>query len=92
VVNKKASKHESLSEETKRLQVNSKILLKYAQQKKFATEYAFLIDMNLNSGSNRFFVYSFEKNIIIRKGLVTHGNCGESFLTENRYGNTVGCN
>jgi L,D-transpeptidase catalytic domain len=82
----------AVSEETKRLQTYAAQLHTYAKQKKFQNEFAFLIDMKKASGSNRFFVYSFVKNKIIKQGLVTHGNCGEEFLTETRYGNTVGCN
>ena len=67
-------------------------LLSYARQHHYATDYAFLIDMNLHSGSNRFFVYSFSQKEIIQQGLVAHGNCGEAFLTGRRYGNTPGCN
>lgn len=67
-------------------------LLAYAQQKNYATDYAFLIDMKAHSGSKRFYVYRFDKKQILYKGLVTHGNCGETFLTGRRYGNTVGCN
>jgi hypothetical protein len=82
----------AVSEETKRLQTHAAQLQNYAKQKTYQNEFAFLIDMKKASGSNRFFVYSFTKNKIIKQGLVTHGNCGEAFLTENRYGNTVGCN
>jgi hypothetical protein len=48
--------------------------------------------LQTHAGSYRFYVYDFVKQKMIRKGLVTHGNCGESFLPEVRYGNTVGCN
>lgn len=81
-----------ISKETKRLQTYAMKLLRYAKQNKYQNEFAFLVDMKKVSGSNRFFVYNFTKNKIIHQGLVTHGNCGEAFLTENRYGNTVGCN
>ncbi|HEX4956575.1 MAG TPA: murein L,D-transpeptidase catalytic domain family protein [Lacibacter sp.] len=81
-----------VSEETKRTDTYAGRLLTYARQNGYATNLAFLVDMKASSGSNRFFVYSFEKKKIIHKGLVTHGNCGEAFLTERRYGNTVGCN
>ncbi|MBX9784877.1 MAG: murein L,D-transpeptidase catalytic domain family protein [Chitinophagaceae bacterium] len=80
------------SEETKRLQTYSAQLLQYAKKNNYQQEYAFLFDMKKTSGSKRFYVYDFSKNKIVQKGLVTHGNCGEAFLTENRYGNTIGCN
>jgi L,D-transpeptidase catalytic domain len=82
----------AVSEETKRLQTFASQLHSYAKQNKYQHEFAFLVDMKKASGSNRFFVYSFAKNKITDKGLVTHGNCGEAFLPERKYGNTVGCN
>ena len=48
-------------------------LLSYAKQKGYNTNYAFLVDMKLPSGSNRFFVYDFKKDTVVKAGLVTHG-------------------
>lgn len=42
---------------------------------KYNTKIAFLVDMRIKSGKNRFFVYDLEKNEIIDQGLVAHG-CG----------------
>jgi hypothetical protein len=78
--------------ELQRLQTHAAQLLNYAKRNNCNTTTAFLFDMNKASGSKRFYVYDFSKNKILHKGLVTHGNCGEAFLMENRYGNTVGCN
>lgn len=39
---------------------------------------AFLIDMKIPSGKNRFFVYDLEENKIIDKGLVAHGSGSET--------------
>ena len=80
------------ADEEQKVQNYAHQLLAYAKQKKYATDIAFFIDMKAHSGSKRFYVYSLSKNKIIHKGLVTHGNCGEAFLTGRRYGNTVGCN
>jgi hypothetical protein len=80
------------SAEQKRLQTHAGQLLSYAQKNNCNTNIGFLFDVKQNSGSYRFYVYNFDKQKIISKGLVTHGNCGESFLPEVRYGNTVGCN
>jgi hypothetical protein len=49
------------------------------------------IDMKLESGNNRFFVYDLLKDSLLDAGLVTHGRCNESWLTGRRYGNKVGC-
>ncbi len=45
----------------------------YAVANNFNTEYAFLIDMSLPSGKNRFFIYNFKKDIIEASSLVAHG-------------------
>lgn len=45
---------------------------------KFNKDIAFLIDMKINSGKNRFFVYDLKKNMIIDKGLVAHGSGSET--------------
>jgi hypothetical protein len=64
---------------------------KYAMENDFSTGYCFLIDMSIHSGRNRFFVYDFEKNIVIMSGLVAHGSCKETFLSEAKFSNTRGC-
>ena len=57
----------------------------------YNTSICFLIDMQIESGTNRFFVYDFEKDSILNAGLVTHGRCNENWLIGRRYGNEVGC-
>lgn len=39
----------------------------------YNTEIAFLIDMRIMSGKNRFFIYNLKTNTIIDQGLVAHG-------------------
>lgn len=41
----------------------------------FNTDYYFLIDMQIHSGKNRFFIYDFKQHQITHKNLVTHGSC-----------------
>ena len=45
---------------------------------KYNQKIAFLIDMKVPSGKNRFFVYDLEKNVIIDQGLVAHGSGSET--------------
>lgn len=45
---------------------------------KYNQKIAFLIDMKVPSGKNRFFVYDLEKNQIIDQGLVAHGSGSET--------------
>jgi len=48
---------------------------KYTQQKKFNSSICFLIDMNIESGKNRFFIYDLAKDKVLDAALVTHGYC-----------------
>jgi L,D-transpeptidase catalytic domain len=43
---------------------------------------AFFIDMKINSGKNRFFVYDLKTNKIIDQGLVAHGSGSEIILKD----------
>ncbi|KAF2513954.1 murein L,D-transpeptidase catalytic domain-containing protein [Flavobacterium foetidum] len=45
---------------------------------KYNSKIAFLIDMKVPSGKNRFFVYDLEKNEVIDQGLVAHGSGSET--------------
>ncbi len=45
---------------------------------KYNNEIAFLIDMKIPSGKNRFFVYDLKKDTIIDQGLVAHGSGSET--------------
>lgn len=64
---------------------------RFASQKGFSSRYAFLIDMNLSSGKNRFFIYDFVKDTIVASGLVAHGSCNTRFLYEPQFSNTPQC-
>jgi hypothetical protein len=63
----------------------------YATRNKYNTGVCFLIDMSIESGKNRLFVYDLKKDSITSAGLVTHGRCNEDWLNGRRYGNEVGC-
>lgn len=45
---------------------------------KYNQKIAFLVDMKVPSGKNRFFVYDLEKNVVIDQGLVAHGSGSET--------------
>lgn len=75
----------------KKLNLHSEKILSYASLHKYNTGIAFLIDMSIESGRNRFFVVDLKKDSIITEGLVTHGRCNQTWLTGRKYGNTVGC-
>ncbi|WP_338839487.1 murein L,D-transpeptidase catalytic domain-containing protein [Flavobacterium ginsenosidimutans] len=45
---------------------------------KYNQKIAFLIDMKVPSGKNRFFVYDLQKNEVVDQGLVAHGSGSET--------------
>jgi hypothetical protein len=63
----------------------------YAVRNNYNTDLCFLIDMSIESGKNRFFIYDLTKDSVTDAGLVTHGRCNENWLNGRRYGNEVGC-
>jgi len=63
----------------------------YAIGNNFSTNYCFLIDMSIQGGRKRFFVYDLEKNAIVMSGLVAHGSCKEDFLNEAKFSNIPNC-
>jgi hypothetical protein len=63
----------------------------FTKQKGYNHNYCFLIDMNLPSGQNRFFVYDLKKDTIRNAALVTHGRCNQYWLEGRKYGNEPGC-
>lgn len=74
-----------------RLSGHAKPLLAYAIQHGYNTSTCFLVDMNIESGKNRFFVYDLKKEAVIDEGLVAHGCCNKNWLSGRQYGNEVGC-
>ncbi len=65
--------------------------LSFCQNNSLNTQYCFLIDMRIESGRQRFFVYDMKKNTITKAGLVTHGSCNTSWLKGRKYSNSMGC-
>lgn len=76
--------------------IDDKLLQKIADAKIFTsnkaynTTIAFLVDMSLPSGSNRFMVIDLQKDSLLNSAPVTHGRCNENWLEGRKYGNTVG--
>ncbi len=63
----------------------------YARSHNYNTQVCFMVDMSVESGKERFFVYDLKKDSVIDAGLVTHGRCNENWLNGRRYGNEPGC-
>lgn len=74
-----------------RLAGHAKPLLAYAKQHGYNTNTCFLIDMSIESGKNRLFVYDLKKDAVMDAGLVAHGRCNKDWLKGRQYGNDVGC-
>jgi hypothetical protein len=53
---------------------------------------AFLIDMDLPSGKNRFFVYNLRKDSVVLSGLVAHGCGSHAFSLSPAFSNVNGSN
>ena len=74
-----------------RLYGHAKPLLAYAKQHVYNTNICFLVDMSIESGKNRFFVYDLKRSGVVDAGLVAHGRCNKNWLSGRQYGNEVGC-
>ena len=74
-----------------RLNSHADRLQLYAKQHEYNTGICFLIDMRIESGKNRFFIYDLQKDSILDAGLVAHGSCNKSWLSDRQYGNEPGC-
>lgn len=88
--NTKAPKSRLATIENERLHHKIKTLLPVLNSGKFNNNICFMIDMNIASGKNRFFVYDIKKDSIVDAGLVTHGRCNSNWLEGRKYSNTVG--
>lgn len=66
-------------------------VLAFAKKNNYNTGLCFLVNMNIASGTNRFFVYDLDKDTVSDAGLVTHGRCNKNWLTGRQYDNKIGC-
>lgn len=62
----------------------------FVNGKNYNNSIVFLLDMNIPSGNERFFVYHLKKDSVTHSGLVTHGSCNEWFLEGRKYSNVEG--
>jgi hypothetical protein len=74
----------------KKLLHHISFLKQYSLTKKYNTDIAFVIDMNIESGKKRFFVIDLKSDSVIDAGLVTHGRCNRNWLSGRKYSNEVG--
>lgn len=81
------------NEEVALLKTRSAYLKKYITAKHFNSSICFLVDMNMPSGKDRFFVYDLVHDSILSAGLVAHGSCDNGFQMKASFSNKAnsGC-
>lgn len=67
--------HETISRIDSQVNQVKKVIKK---DSRFNKDIAFLVDMKIPSGKNRFFIYDLKNNKIIDKGIVAHGSGSET--------------
>lgn len=68
------AKQETMDHDANRTLQHAHQLETYLKSQQFNNQIAFLVDMRIPSGKNRFFVYDFGAKKISAAGLVTHGS------------------
>ena len=76
--------------EAKTVHAKASLLKTYVANKGLSQEYAFLINMRIPSGRNRFFIYDLTNDSIVTSGLVAHGSCVTTYLEKAQFSNVVG--
>ena len=71
-----------------RLKLKTAEISEYAKEHKYNSTYCFMVDMKIESGEKRFFVYNFKTDSIELAGLVTHGS-GKIQSSEIQFSNTA---
>jgi hypothetical protein len=62
----------------------------FASAHRYNSRIAFLVDMSLPSGKNRFFVVDLEKDSLLMVGLVAHGSANKAFSLDPVFSNING--
>ncbi len=64
----------------------------YLRQHAYNEQICFLADMKIPPGKNRFFVYDFKKDMVVAKGLVTHGGGSQTATDALSFSNIANSN
>ena len=75
-----------------RIRSHAKDALTYSKQHNFSTDYCFLVDFDIHSGKERFFVWDFNQDKVIYSTICAHGHGGNSTLTQADFSNERGSN
>lgn len=73
------SSSRSIDKELEKLNTYANKIKAYASSHNYTSNICFLVNMNIPSGKNRFFVYDINKDSILLSGLVAHGAGGDFF-------------
>lgn len=76
---------------TERLALHAGDAKQFVKQHQFNKALCLFVDMSIESGKKRLFIYDLQKDSVVDAGLVTHGRCNESWLVGRKYGNKIGC-
>ena len=84
---------EDLSPEFTRLKMKALTIKEFAAAHNLNSEICFLVDMSIESGKNRFFVYDVQVDSVMTSGLVAHGSCDDGYQFNARFSNVAnsGC-
>jgi hypothetical protein len=63
----------------------------FAKARGYNDAICFLLDLSVNSGKNRFFVYELRQNKVTDAGLVAHGHCHQWVQRTIQFSNAPGC-
>ncbi len=74
-----------------RLRARAAALQHYNNRGQYSSTVCFLVDMAMESGKKRFFVYDLTADTIITSGLMAHGSCNTSYLETARFSNKPDC-
>lgn len=84
------AKHEARDEERVRLRQKAGEQRVWLARHGFNSSFCFLVDMQVPSGKNRFFVYDLRRDSVLLSGLVAHGSGGRYFSVKPVFSNVEG--
>jgi hypothetical protein len=84
------SAHHAVDFERQRLRAKAGEQRTWLKSHGFNSSFCFLVDMQLPSGKNRFFVYDLRRDSVLRAGLVAHGSGGRYFSAKPVFSNKDG--
>jgi hypothetical protein len=72
------------------LRLKADSALQYCKDSGLSEKYCFLVNFGIHSGKDRFFIWDFENDTVVRSGLCAHGYGGNSTPGKPEYSNKAG--